>query len=158
MNLVRPSIAAISYVFRFWLALRKLMPRRKCKAFGVQGMEALPAIDKIYVINLDREPGRWSKMKQELKYILDSSGIEILGLTERYAAVDANQFSQQPKKDDEINPFYTLFPPKLGGWGGKMRFRARCVYAAAYQGGQGGSSAKSIFYLIITSYLIPIFK
>jgi GR25 family glycosyltransferase involved in LPS biosynthesis len=62
----------------------------------------------IYVINLDREPGRWSKMEQELKHILDSSGAEILRLTERHVAVDANQFSQQPGKDAEIDPFYTL--------------------------------------------------
>ncbi|MES2373383.1 MAG: family 16 glycosylhydrolase [Bacteroidota bacterium] len=62
----------------------------------------------IYVINLDREQGRWSKMEQELKRILDSSGAEILRLTERHVAVDANKFSQEPDKDAEIDPFYTL--------------------------------------------------
>ncbi|MGN6292440.1 MAG: family 16 glycosylhydrolase [Chitinophagaceae bacterium] len=62
----------------------------------------------IYVINLDREPGRWSKMQQELKHILDSSGVEILKLTERYPAIDANRFPQQLSKDAQIDPFYTL--------------------------------------------------
>lgn len=47
-------------------------------------------------------------MEQELEHILDSSGAEILRLTERYAAVDANQFSQHPGKDAEIDPHYTL--------------------------------------------------
>ncbi|MBH2004031.1 MAG: family 16 glycosylhydrolase [Sphingobacteriia bacterium] len=62
----------------------------------------------IYVINLDREPSRWSKMKKQLKYILDSSGTEILRLTERHVAVDANQFSQELGNYAEVDPFYTL--------------------------------------------------
>jgi GR25 family glycosyltransferase involved in LPS biosynthesis len=47
-------------------------------------------------------------MQQELKHILDSSGSEILNLTERQVAIDAKQFSHDPTKDDEIDPFYTL--------------------------------------------------
>ena len=108
MNLARHSIAVVGYAFRFWLTLRRLLPKRKCKAFTARGKGLVPAIDTIYVINLDREPGRWSKIEQELKHILDSSGAEILRLTERQAAIDANQFSQEPGKDDEIDPFYTL--------------------------------------------------
>lgn len=108
MNLTRPSIAIVRNIFRFWLTLRRLLPNRKCKTFSVQSSSKSPEIDKIYVINLDREPARWSKMKQELKYILDSSGAEILRLTERYSAVDAKQFSHEREKDAEIDPFYTL--------------------------------------------------
>lgn len=47
-------------------------------------------------------------MKQELKRILDFSGVELLNLTERYVAIDANEFLQNPAKDSEIDPFYTL--------------------------------------------------
>lgn len=108
MNLARPSLAAVSHVFRFWLILRRLLPRRKCQTFGVYSAEKRPRIEKIYVINLNREPGRWSKMKQELKRILDSSGAEILSRTVRHVAVDANEFSQEPPKDADIDPFYTL--------------------------------------------------
>jgi len=108
MNLAPPSKAIVTNVFRFWLTLRRLLPNRKCKTFSVQSSSKFPAIDKIYVINLDREQDRWSKMKQELKYILDSSGAEILKLTERYSAVDAKQFSREREKDAEIDPYYTL--------------------------------------------------
>jgi GR25 family glycosyltransferase involved in LPS biosynthesis len=108
MNLARPPLAAVSQVFRFWLTLRRLLPRQKCRTFGVQGVEKGPGIEKVYVINLDREPGRWSKMEQGLRCILDSSGAELLSLTERHVAVDANAFSQDPPKDDDIDPFYTL--------------------------------------------------
>ena len=108
MNLTRPPIAIVRNTFRFWLTLRRLLPNRKCKTFSVESSSKFPAIDKIYVINLDREQARWSKMKQELKYILDSSGAEILNLSERYSAVDAKQFSHEREKDAEIDPFYTL--------------------------------------------------
>lgn len=108
MNLTRPSKGIGRYSFRFRLTLRRLLPNQKCKTFSVQSSSKFPAIDKIYVINLDREHARWSKMKQELKHISDSSGAEILKLTERYSAVDAKQFSHEREKDAEIDPFYTL--------------------------------------------------
>jgi GR25 family glycosyltransferase involved in LPS biosynthesis len=108
MNLARPSVEAGSHVFRFWLTLRRLLPKRKCRAFGVYGAEKGSKIEKVYVINLDREPGRWSKMEQELRHILDSSGDELLNLTERHVAVDATAFLEEPPKDTDIDPFYTL--------------------------------------------------
>ncbi len=108
MNLARPSLSVVSHVFRFWLTLRKLLPRRKCQTFGAQGEAKGDRIEKVYVINLDREPGRWSNMEQGLRHILDSSGAELLSLTERHVAVDANEFSQEPPKDADIDPFYTL--------------------------------------------------
>ena len=108
MNLARPPLEAVSCLFGFWLTLRRLLPKRKCRAFGVQGAEKGRRIEKVYVINLDREPGRWSKIEQELRRILDSSGAELLNLTERHVAVDANAFSEEPPKDSDIDPFYTL--------------------------------------------------
>jgi len=84
------------------------MPRKKCHAFGVKSQNKHQQIEKIYVINLDRAPSRWSKMEQELNHILDSSGLELLNLTERNVAVDANEFTEEPNKDAKIDPFYTL--------------------------------------------------
>jgi len=108
VNLSRPPLPALSHVFRFWLNLRRLLPRRKCRTFGVPDAEGCRRIEKVYVINLDRQPGRWSKLEQELRHILDSSGTELLKLTERHVAVDANTFTQDPPKDADIDPFYTL--------------------------------------------------
>jgi GR25 family glycosyltransferase involved in LPS biosynthesis len=108
MNLTRPALAAVSYVFRFWLNLRRLLPRQNCRAFGDHGADKGFGIEMVYVINLDREPRRWFRMKQELKRILSSSGDELLSLAERHVAFDANEFSDDPPKDAEIDPFYTL--------------------------------------------------
>lgn len=47
-------------------------------------------------------------MKQELSQVLDSSGAELLTLTKRHIAVDANAFSQDVPKDADITPFFTL--------------------------------------------------
>ena len=99
MNLARPPQEAVSHVLRSWLTLRRLFPKRKCQTFGVQHVGKGPRIEKVYVINLEREPGRWSKMEQELRHILDSSGAELLSLTERHVAVDANAFSEEPSKE-----------------------------------------------------------
>ncbi|MDO9139755.1 MAG: family 16 glycosylhydrolase [Methylobacter sp.] len=65
-------------------------------------------IERIYVINLDRQPARWANMEQELRHALDWSGIELWNLTERYSAVDANNFMQEPLNDAGIDPIYTL--------------------------------------------------
>lgn len=108
MNLARPPLACIRQGFRFWLALRRLLPRQRSRAFGVHGPEEGPGIEKIYVINLDRERGRWSNMQQELNHISDSSGNSLLSLTERYTAIDANTFLREPPKDSDIDPYYTL--------------------------------------------------
>ena len=108
MNLARPPLAAFSQAFRLSLSLRRFLPRRKCRTFGVRGAKKGPGVERIYVINLEREPGRWSKMEQELRHILGSSGSDLLSLTERHVAVDANAFSQAPPKDADIDPFYTL--------------------------------------------------
>ena len=65
-------------------------------------------IGRIYVINLNRQPARWAEMEQELKHVLDWSGDELWNLTERYAAVDAKNFKQEPLKDADVDPIYTL--------------------------------------------------
>ena len=108
MNLARPSLKVVSCAFQFWRALLRFLPKQKCQTFGIQLAKEGPRIEKVYVINLDREPRRWSKMQQELRRILDSSGEELLNLTERYVAVDANAFLGDPPKDANIDPFFTL--------------------------------------------------
>lgn len=108
MNLVRPLRKIGSCAFQFWLALLRLLPKQKCQAFSIKGAQKGPRIEKVYVINLDREPRRWSKVQKELRRILDSDGEELLKLTERHVAVDANKFLEDPPKDANIDPFYTL--------------------------------------------------
>ncbi|MBX3318983.1 MAG: family 16 glycosylhydrolase [Nitrospira sp.] len=67
-----------------------------------------PRIERIYVINLNHQTVRWADMENELRRVLDCSGAELWNLTERYTAVDAKNFTQEPTKDGDVDPIYTL--------------------------------------------------
>lgn len=107
MNLTRPSLAALRLAFRLGHGLRRLLPRQTSTTFGPRGSSA-QTIDKIYVINLDRAVDRWSCIKDELRRIRDRFGNDLIGLTERHAAVDARSFLQDIPADQDVDPFYTL--------------------------------------------------
>jgi GR25 family glycosyltransferase involved in LPS biosynthesis len=108
MNLARPPLAAYRLLLRLVHGLRKMLPMQSSQAFGPQRTANTQTIEKIYVINLDREPSRWSSIKQELRRIRDGSGNDLLSITQRNAAVDGREFSQDPSKDAEVDPYYTL--------------------------------------------------
>ncbi|OWK24668.1 hypothetical protein AJ87_20105 [Rhizobium yanglingense] len=108
MNLARTPLAILRFAFRLGHGLRLILPKQASKAFGPQRKSGDQTIEKIYVINLDREPGRWSRIKKELRRIKDVFGNDLLGLTERQNAVDARSFPRDPPKDSDVDPYYTL--------------------------------------------------
>jgi GR25 family glycosyltransferase involved in LPS biosynthesis len=108
MNLSHPPGAPSSLLYRIGMKCRRLLPRRRSQTFGPSNSKERPRIERIYVINLDRQPNRWVEMRRELRHVLDSSGAELWNMTERYPAVDARTFAQPPLKDDDIDPSYTL--------------------------------------------------
>ncbi|WP_447045516.1 family 16 glycosylhydrolase [Vreelandella sp. H-I2] len=108
MNPVRPYLAVLRWAFRLGHGLRRVLPMQTSVAFGTPQSPRARTIEKIYVINLDRESGRWARVKQELGRIRDRLGDDLLSLTERHAAVDARCFLQDPSKDSEVDPYYTL--------------------------------------------------
>jgi GR25 family glycosyltransferase involved in LPS biosynthesis len=108
MNPARPPLAALRLAFRLGHGLRKMLPVQTSQAFGAQRTSNGQTIEKIYVINLDREQTRWSRIKQELRRIRDGFGNDLLSFTERHVAVDARGFSQDPPKDADVDPYYTL--------------------------------------------------
>lgn len=108
MNPARTPQAALCLAFRVGHVLRKMLPAQTTQAFGVQSESNGQTIEKVYVINLNREPDRWSRLQQELGRIRDRVGNDLLSLTERYPAVDAKDFSQDPPKDADVDPYYTL--------------------------------------------------
>ena len=108
MNLVSPWSSPWKFLFRIALKCRRLLPKKKSQAFGLLSAKKRPKIDRICIINLNRQPARWAEMEQELRHQLDCSGVELWNLTERYAAVDAIHFMAKPLKDAEVDPIYTL--------------------------------------------------
>lgn len=108
MNLCKPLLAPSKLLYGIAMRCRRLLPRQITRTFGFPSQGEGPKIDRIHVINLDRQPTRWATLEQELRHVLDWSGVELWNLTERYAAVDANHFMQEPLKDADIDPIYTL--------------------------------------------------
>ena len=108
MNLASPWNTPLKFLFSIAMKCRRLLPKKRSQAFGLSATKKCPRIEQIYVINLNRQPTRLAEMKKELSHVLDWSGAELWSHTERYAAVDANHFIQEPLKDDDIDPIYTL--------------------------------------------------
>jgi len=108
MNLARTPLAILRLAFRLGHGLRLILPKQASKAFGPERESGDQTIEKIYVINLDREPGRWSRIKKELRRIKDVFGNDLLDITERQNALDARSFLQDPPKDSDVDPYYTL--------------------------------------------------
>jgi len=108
MNPFRKPAVTLRWIFRIAYSVRSLLPKQMVNCFGPRQGDEDRTIGKIYVINLDREPRRWSRVNDELKRIHDRFGNDLRSLSERYVAIDARDFSNGPPEDGEIDPYYTL--------------------------------------------------
>lgn len=108
MNLISPWSATSKRLFCIAMKWRRILPKRRSQAFGLLSTKARPSIERIYVINLNRQTARWVDMERELKHVLDWSGVELWNITERYAAVDANHLLQESLDSADVDPIYTL--------------------------------------------------
>lgn len=100
--------AALKYLFRISLQFRRLLPSKICQAFGIKNDNSCLRINRVYVINLKRQPSRWKRIKAELQQVLDASGGNLNSLVVRYNAIDSRDFSEDPIKNDDVDPIYTL--------------------------------------------------
>ncbi len=108
MKHASPWSTVSKFLFGTALRFRRLIRSSKCQAFGALNVTGQPKIGRIYVINLDRQPKRWTEMEKELKYLQDCSGNRFWNLTEKYSAVDAKNLSIDFIKDADIELYYTL--------------------------------------------------
>jgi GR25 family glycosyltransferase involved in LPS biosynthesis len=109
MNPSRPVLAPTKLLLNIGLKSRRLLPRQQCHTFGPSNESGRHRIERIYVINLDRQPDRWSEMSRELSQVLDSSRAPLTKRAVRHTAVDARCFEQAPREDEEeVDVFYTL--------------------------------------------------
>ncbi|MEO3750790.1 family 16 glycosylhydrolase [Streptomyces sp. B6B3] len=84
---------------------RRLSIRRRSTAFSYQ--HAATAIERIYVINLDRANERWTMVNRELTRLRDVAGQPLHTLARRFPAVDA-RYLQGPPPPNLLEPTYTL--------------------------------------------------
>ena len=108
LNLAQPLRAPTRLLYRIGTRSRRFLPKQRCQTFGPSIANGLPRIERIYVINLDRQVERWLEMERELSRVSDATGGELGNLVERYPAFDAWTFTQQPPANNDVSPFYTL--------------------------------------------------
>ena len=108
MNLSRPLRAASRLLYSLHLQCRTYLPRQQCLAFTPPPDGRRSGIGPIFVINLDRQPDRWTDVRRELDRIVDAAGKTLSERIVRYSACDAQADPQELLGAEDINPFYTL--------------------------------------------------
>ena len=96
MNLTIYGALWLRTAYGAMLWSRKLGGPRHWKAYGTSSDVHLKTIERTYVINLDRETGRWERMRRELNQLLDHSGRPLLETTTRFSAIDARRYNSIP--------------------------------------------------------------
>jgi GR25 family glycosyltransferase involved in LPS biosynthesis len=84
---------------------RVLDPNRRASVFSERG-EA-DSLGRIYVINLDRKPDRWRRVRRELDRFRGRHGERLTALTRRISAIDARYMAPAPDPA-VLRPSYTL--------------------------------------------------
>ena len=93
--------------YRLMLAYERLATKPKCKSFGKATDHSVHKIEKIYVINLDRQIQRWIQIQRELCFLIDHRSRPLIEITKRFPAIDAKYYTDTPSSS-ELNTTYTL--------------------------------------------------
>lgn len=86
----------------------RLIPQRRCaRAFGGDASGS-PAIDRILVINLEREYQRWGLMEKELGRLRNAAGRGVSSRVHRLDAVDARLLDEATIREAPVETSYRL--------------------------------------------------
>lgn len=103
MNLHRVSGFFHSLAFRAFRSAATTLPRSRISAFGVGSNK----IGSIIVLNLDRQPKRWSRMLCELNRFRTCDGVPLTSIVTRLASVDARD-GRAVAATADVDPNYRL--------------------------------------------------
>lgn len=93
--------------YRLMLRTRYIGVNRSCTAFCSSSDDQVRAIQRVYVINLDRHDYRWRRIKRELGNVYDISGEHMTAIARRFSAVDARYY-KGPPDSTELRTNYSL--------------------------------------------------
>ena len=108
MNISKPLRAASRLLYSLFLRCRTHLPRQQCLAFTSSSNGPESAIGPIFVINLDRQPDRWTSVSRELERIIDAERQPLSERVVRYSARDALDNSDALFDTEDVESFYTL--------------------------------------------------
>ncbi len=103
MNNAKFSNPFSKLFYRVLLSTRRVRFSPICDALGSHCDEV---VQRIYVINLDRQDVRWRQMRRELASIRYLGGSRLTNIVRRFSAVDARYCIDHP--DDELQHEYSL--------------------------------------------------
>jgi GR25 family glycosyltransferase involved in LPS biosynthesis len=93
------------WLYRMMLNTRYLGGKQVCQSFGTA--QETNTIQRIYVINLDRQRDRWLRMVQELNNLVEVSKTPLTAIARRFSAVDARYYKDVPD-NKELLVYYSL--------------------------------------------------
>jgi len=94
MNIITGNKNYLLLKFKLKQIIRALAKQKKLNAFG----RSKSHINRIFVINLDRQIERWASLKNELKNISTNNSETLLNFSERFSAIDAKNESLKSHK------------------------------------------------------------
>lgn len=105
MNLLSFADFRTRLSHRLRLGIRLFDPDRRANVFSKGGEP--DALQRIYVINLDRKPDRWRRQRAELNRFRERHGERLSTLTRRFSAVDARYLDPTPDRQT-LHPTFSL--------------------------------------------------
>lgn len=108
MNLSKPLRSVRRLLHTLFLRCRTRLPRQQCLTFLKKLHGQQSGLGPIYVINLDRQPKRWTDMLCELDCIVDAASRPLSKRVVRYSACDARADPQEFLDCADVDPCYTL--------------------------------------------------
>ena len=108
MNFSKPPRAVSRLLHLLFLQCRTYLPRQQCRSFVPLSDAQQSGIGPIFIINLDRQPDRWTNVLHELARILDAAGEPLSERVVRYSACDAQTDADRLLDGGDVQPIYTL--------------------------------------------------
>lgn len=103
MNLDRASGLLRKFIFRMMHAATGIISGGEIDAFG----SGCDKIEAIMVINLDRQPSRWHRVKRELDRFRTGDGAPLTSIVKRFAAIDARD-GRAVAATADVDPNYRI--------------------------------------------------
>ena len=108
MNINKDSRGFLDIGNALLMKLRRIFAKTKCSAFNIlNNNEKLNYIGKIYAINLDRQPDRFSRVQSEFSRVTDAFRKPLINMLERVSAIDAINLEQYGDTSN-VDSKYTL--------------------------------------------------
>lgn len=93
--------------YNLFLTGRRIGAKRTCRFFGGLDDQHSQNIQRIYVLNLDRQVHRWDSMQRELLRLTDCTKSPLYRMTRRFSAIDAKYGVDSPSPELVV-PYYFL--------------------------------------------------